>query len=1295
MSRKLTREQQLALDLSCNIALEANAGSGKTNVLVERYFRIVDQILQGHPDFVGFTPDNIVAITFTNKAAAEMHSRVVEKFNAEYGKQLYSYTGDMKQLETIRFFRDKLTNARISTIHSFCLQILSNYPLEANIPVNFREISTSEQLRIFDDSFHFTLDYWLSNQTLKDVIKRILAYIDLPNLKAIANRVISSPDLFQNLDEIYSKEFDSFLKKFVYETHKLLSKAFKAFRSDLKTLFEKYSGNNDALRNNISLSVVKDDFERLTELDELEILTDFSFWNSLNEDLTGQLYVKSFENVRNNIKKFDEGFYLALRARHSNYRPISLFINKMLKYCQARRELNLLDARNIPVEERYFEISKSLFNFIKDVYERFQQLKFDNNFLDFNDMLVKTYQLLKNNREILDEVRSGIRFLLIDEFQDTDNLQYGIVQLLVPGLKEDNTLANSPNLFIVGDAKQSIYRFRNADVKVFNEAKKDIQEFNNRSFDALPQELNSGILQLTSTFRLRPEIAAFVDYVAPKIMNFTDFEPKPEHEVVYQPFVIPNYKIYQRDESNLRVAPVTFLTVVQKRQEDDDTRYEGESNESEGKFDALANLLVKHLVYISDNEDVKIYDKSIGGFRKVSFSDIAIISRKTNDLAKLIPVLSSNNIPFIFQGGSSFFETREAEDIVAFLKFLLNPTNDISLIAILRSTFFCFTDELLLNIATVTQEKTSFWKKLHLYRDFLFENIGEEMELEVAEKQYLMVSGAIQILCNLLDSFSILPINEVIQRIINETNWLSTIQNLNNRDQILANVDELLDYAREYINVGFRTIWDFISDMDYLRKYGAIESDHFGSVSSDAVKLLTIHSSKGLEFPVVYIYRIDAQTQRGDSIQVSKKFGLIFPFEIESISPNNNTDESLQERVVIPNLIHLIANYHNQIEDDAEERRILYVALTRSSDYLIITGELSEQKKKNDEGTFLVPKKKTLNKIIENLENFSFQYGVSRYQSKFPLLILDTENPETPSEDISIDVPIDVIVDSFTLEKPYEVAQEPEKNKVHEDKLLVLGSIESELGKKILSSTQFNVYLDNPGTYAKTYILGLPTEFDELSKATFAEDIENSDHLIAASLFGSAVHYCLENIEQWYFDDAPDVASLNITLENFLFANERLVELEVQNRVVEQCINITQTPLFLLHKERILRAPKEFKIILPFRNNYLLAKIDLFFQSESGNFEIWDWKSNNISSFDEIPRIAEHYRFQMLIYSFLASKLYNEQDRWIARLLFTRLARPKVNDEQWIYTFTFDKHQLDELELQIETYIKQICTIQI
>lgn len=1293
MSRRLTREQELALDLSCNIALEANAGSGKTNVLVERYFRIIDEILKGNPNFVGLTPDNIVGITFTNKAAAEMHSRVIEKFNAEYGNQLYSYAGDMKQLETIRLFRDKLTNARISTIHSFCLQILSNYPLEANIPVNFQEISTSEQLRMLDDSFHTTLDDWLNNETLKDIIKRILAYIDLPNLKTITDRVISSPDLFQNLDEIYSEEFDSFLKRFVHETHRLFSDALKTFRTDLKTLFEKYS-DNDELRNEISLSIINDNYEHLIELDRFEILTDLNFWNSINDDLTKQLYVKNFKNVRNDIKKLDEGFYSELNKKHSDYRHIFLFVSKMLKYCQIRRELNFLDSRDIPIEERYFEISKSIFNFIKDVYNRFQQLKFDNNFLDFNDMLVKTYQLLKSNVEILNEVRSEIKFLLIDEFQDTDNLQYGIVQLLVPGLKGNDTLANAPNLFIVGDAKQSIYRFRNADVKVFNEAKKDIQELNSKNFGALLQELNFGVLQLTSTFRLMPEIAAFVDYIAPKIMNFSDFEPKPEHRVVYQSFVIPRNKLHQRSEYNARIAPVTFLAVVQKKQEDNNTQYEDESNENEDKFDVLANLLVKHLIYIFDNEDVKIYDKSIGSFRKISFSDIAIISRKTNDLAKLVPILSSHNIPFIFQGGSSFFETREAEDIVAFLKFLLNPSNDIALVSILRSTFFCFTDELLLNIATVTKEKASFWKKLHFYRDFLFESLDEEIELERAEKQYLMVNNAIQILCNLLDSFSILPINEVIQRIINETNWLSTIQNLNNRDQILANVDELLDYAREYINVGFRTIWDFISDMDYLKKYGATGSDHFGSVSSDAVKLLTIHSSKGLEFPVVYVYRIDAQIRRSDSIQVSKKFGLIFPFEIESISPNNDISKSLQERFVVPNLIHLIADYHNRIEDEAEERRILYVALTRSSDYLIVTGELSEQKKKNEEETVLVPKRETFKKIIASLENFTFHYGASRYQLQFPLLTLDTENPEALPESVKIDVPIDVFVDSFPLEKQQQIIQEP-KEEVREEELLLLGSVESELGKKILSSTQFNTYLDNSETYAKTYILGLPAEFDALSKATFSDAIEESDHLIVASLFGSAIHYCLENINQWYFDDAADMTSLNVTLENFLFANERLVELEVQNRVFEQCVNITQTPLFLSNKGSILRSPKEFKIILPFKDNYLLAKVDLFFQNESGNFEIWDWKSNNIHSFDEIPTIAEHYRFQMLMYSFLASKLYPKQNRWIARLLFTRLARPKVEDEHWTYTFTFDKQQLNELESQIETYTKQICTIQI
>ncbi len=1295
MAKKLTREQELALDLSCNIALEANAGSGKTNVLVERYFRIIDQILKGNPDFNGLTPDNIVCITFTNKAAAEMHSRVVEKFNLEFGNQLYSYGPNIKQTEIIRSFRDKLTNARISTIHSFCLRILSNYPLEANIPVNFIEISTSERLRMLDDAFHFTLDDWLNNESSKNSLKQILAFIELADLKEITNKVISSPDLFRNLDEIYSEEFKNFIERLTEEAQTLLSEALKALRIDLRTLLEKYSYNNK-LQDNISVSITLEKFEQLIELDKFEILSDYNFWSLLYEDFAEKLFTINLKGVRKNIAKLDESFYSELDSRLPNYRPIAMFIGKMNKYCEARKKMNFLDNRTTPIEERYFEVSKSIFNFIKDVYNRFQQFKFDNNFIDFNDMLVKTFELLNNNAEILKEIRNEIKFLLIDEFQDTDDLQYSIVKLLVPGLGKNDVHADAPNLFIVGDDKQSIYRFRNADVKVFDKAKIDIKALNANKFNALKQELNFGVLQLTSTFRLRPEIASFVDYIAPKIMNFSKFEPKPEHNVEYRSFVIPSNKLQLIEKYNSTIAPVTFLATIKPKQEGEDAQTEDyEFEEESNNFDLLANLLVKHLVYIYDNEEVKIFNKATNDFRKITFSDIAIVSRKTNDLAKLIPVLSSNGIPFVFHGGSSFFETREADDIVSFLKFLLNPNNDIALASILRSTFFCFSDELLLNIATITQKKVSFWQKLHLYRDYLFATENEEMELEIAEQQYVMTNNAIQILCRLLDSFSILPINEVIQRIINETNWHSVIQNLNNHDQILANVDELLDYARDYINVGFRTILDFIADIDYLKKYGATESDHFGSVASDAVKLLTIHSSKGLEFPVVYIYKIDTQTRKSDSIYVSKKLGLIFPFEIESITTNNNLAEATQERFVVPNLAHLIAEYQNRIEEEAEERRILYVALTRASDYLIITSELNETKSKKSDEIIITPKSEgTVDKIIKSFKDFTFKEGASRYNYTLPLRILDTDNPNAIPENIQNDVPIDVFVNDFPHQKQQQLLQEITEEHL-ESKFFITESIQSKLGKKILSSTQFNTYLDNPTTYVKTYILGLTAEFEKLSKSTLEEDVEATDHLIVASLFGSAVHYCLENINQWYSNDTFDVTSLNETLENFLFANERLVELEVRNQVIEQCINITQTPLFLSNKERIIRSPKEFKITMPFKENYLLAKIDLFFQNESGNFEIWDWKSNNIHSFDEIQNLAQHYRFQMLMYSFLASKLYPEQSRWIARLLFTRLARPKIENEHWTYTYVFNKQQLNELESQIETYIKKICTLQL
>lgn len=1303
MGNSLTAEQKQALDLSKHIALNANAGSGKTSILVERYLKILDEFIKSKDG--SLSPKNVLAITFTNKAASEMQSRVIAKFHEKYEHLLYSHPTNASSLissQYVREFRDKLISARISTIHSFCLEIITRYPVESGIPINFREISQAERYALIEQAFNTIIDKWLSNghtdnHSKRKLLSEILVQIDIQDLKEITSLILANNHLVEHLTDYYNRGFtenSSIMYEFIKNTY--LETGFNFFKLVTNTF--KTEANIDGLSH---LSFDLENYQKNINSASFKILTNNEFWKKIKSSFSS-IFTQKNRLKKSLEKKLSQNASSTINEAAEYSRAFIEFINDLLNY-HSFVDSNFNDKPQLWLEEKYFELCRNIFHFVLDVYEEFQSIKYDEGLLDFNDMLLFAYYLLLNNPDIVEELLSEIKYILVDEFQDTDELQYRIVKMLVPDLNLTILGGPSPNLFVVGDSKQSIYSFRNADVRIFERIKSEISNAN-KSLENLNS--NDGILKLSYTFRLHPEISVFIDKIFSWLMIKNEYTPLTDFHVPYERFIIPakKFQSYVKStpkEDRSKNPRVKFLLYL----EEDDTMFDDNDEINEEK--PLAKNVVRHIQHIVGNEDYKIYDKESQSERCITYSDIAIISRKIKDLASLLSVLSSARIPFIFHGVRNFFATTEIADFIAFLKFLLNPNDDIAFAGILRSIFFGFPDEWLLNIATVSDEKDlSFWKKFHLLIEKIESN-EIQMEDEFQKEDLLsQLKETENILTKLLNSYPSLPLNEVIQQIINQTDWVSKVRRKQNYEQILANVDELLDYARDFIGLGFRTINDFIEQIEYANQHGITEGDRYGIVATNAIRLLTIHSAKGLEFPVVYVYQIDSKARGRANFFLSKEFGLAFPMKIYSS----------ERKFSVKTLQYYIAKYHAKAEIDAEEVRLLYVALTRASEYLIITGsgkvkgnldnnhkEKNARRKNLDEVDVFGPQDdynispkfmfsgwlEQIIKMINARENLNLNFN-AKIPFSYEIQIGDEETHNLSME--KFDFYLDWIVNPSFLQIKGQI---PTKETIEKPppEFLLLEKFNVPLSGILISPTKILTYVQDTRLYLKRYFLGIPDELSRLEQSVLAEDFDSTDHLILSSIIGSAVHHCLQNIGLWHYSSKYDYNKLQTLVSDYLFANERLKETEIQQIIIEQCLNVIQTVLFKNNVELILNSPKEYEVILPFSDNFLLGKIDLLLTKPNQEREIWDWKTNNISNKEKMIELAKNYEYQMLTYAFLLSKCFPDQSEWTARLLFTKLAKNSFQDEDWTYSFKWTKGELENYADQIDDLQKKFVNL--
>ncbi|RKY93984.1 MAG: hypothetical protein DRQ01_03445, partial [Ignavibacteriae bacterium] len=624
-AQSLTPHQSVALDISQSVSLTANAGSGKTYVLAKRYLEIAVK--------ANVPLNNIAAITFTEKAAGELYKKISEEIDL-----MYNSASDNLLQKKLRDIRRQLVSANISTIHSFCLDILREYPVEAELDANFIPIDARSSGELLELAVEETIKKLLSSEN-NEQIKSLFRLFSSKHL--LAKELIKLVEKRKNVIELANKIYHS--------SHSEIAAFFhNSFIELAEDIYKLEADNFWKHLKIINKKVIELNADNEIALKVKEYITKDKDNINIKELLVLLFELKTIACTRKGEVR-DRG-YLSKKIRDD----LQESIISVEKFFKDFSKLVVDDDYQL-VETELAKYGKSLISIFEYVLSEYETKKRENGFLDYEDILIKTKNILQNDnvREALSE---KYKFLMVDEYQDTNEIQYKIFLPILDYLKKGN-------LFVVGDEKQSIYQFRDAELEVFERTKLDIVEEYGKSSKLL----------LPDSFRMAPKLCLFINYIFKEIFK----DPKTLYNEVQ-----PSSLICARD--NDFNGKVEILLA----HEDDDN--------------AEADLVAGKILQLVNNQFKK---------RDKSWNNIAVLVRKRSSFASLEKSFTNYKIPYLIFGGKGFYQQQAIYDIYNYFSFLLNKENDTALVGVLRSPFFNVSDSQLFELSFFDGD--NYWRKIN------------------------------------------------------------------------------------------------------------------------------------------------------------------------------------------------------------------------------------------------------------------------------------------------------------------------------------------------------------------------------------------------------------------------------------------------------------------------------------------------------------------------------------------------------------------------------------------------------
>ncbi len=900
-----TTEQQQVIDLrNRNILVSAAAGSGKTAVLVERIVKIITD--KNHSVDI----DHLLIVTFTNAAAAEMRERIGNAIE----KVLDEQPGNEHLLRQLTLIH----NAQITTIDSFCLYVVRNHFHEIDLEPNFRIGDEGELKLLREDVLDRVLEqnYEEPSEAFSDFVEGYAS----GRTDAALNEMILQLYEFSRSYPWPEKWLDSFVGAYRIETREELDRA-EWLAPLTENICFVLKDCEQLLKQALAITQQDDG----PDMYEKAVQSDLEKYESLSKltsfcELYGALSDIKYDRLASSRGFEGDPDKLELvKSLREQAKDVVKKICRQYFFCSPEMMIEQLE-RTEPMLEEVVRLTKQF-------ADEFAAAKRRKNLVDFHDVEHFALQILVDEetekaKKTAEEFRDTFEEIMIDEYQDSNEVQETLLRSISREERGEN------NIFMVGDVKQSIYRFRLARPELF------MKKYDSYSLE----ESTTQRIDLHKNFRSREEVLTCTNDIFYKIMARSLGNVEYDAEAALYPGA--SYPV-----------SADFIPEILLADSNDELL---EDTELTDKKTLEAKIVAEEIKHLMKTQPVT--DKAAGTLRAAHYSDIVILLRSLSGWAdSLVEVLNGNGIPAHTVSSTGYFSTVEVQTVLSMLRLLDNPRQDIPMAAVLRSPMAGLTDE---ELAVLRLEDGSvpFHEAVLELAEGLYEEDGQkeisdseadrkqgrnadektENHIEItAHRKLLKFYKKYKQLRQLVPDT---PIHELIEIILRETGYGHYVAAMPAGNRRTANLNMLLEKAAAYEKTSYKGLFHFVRYIDELQKYDVDfgEADMVGE-NEDVVRIMSIHKSKGLEFPIVIVSGMGKNFNKQDTrskmvLHPELGIGLDYMDGKKRIKSPTIAKKAIAKQIDLENL--------------GEELRVLYVALTRAKEKLILTGTLKDAPEK-------------------------------------------------------------------------------------------------------------------------------------------------------------------------------------------------------------------------------------------------------------------------------------------------------------------------------------------------------------
>ncbi|MBQ9757133.1 MAG: helicase-exonuclease AddAB subunit AddA [Clostridia bacterium] len=875
---KWTDEQREAIEYKGqNILLAAAAGSGKTAVLVQRIIELVKN------DKISL--DELLVLTFTEAAASEMREKIKKAILAEL----------KNSPEDEHLMRQRLLmhSASISTVHSFCLNTLKNNIQMTDLPVDFSLADETENAILLKEALDEVLERFYANiDKDKSFADLVSGYGGTKNDGTLRERLLALHNFSRSM--AYPKKWLNAAVRAYKDTYLTGDLCGDWWKETFSTLVKQ------------SREEIFEIYQQIIEDTETKLGEGHPYFTFLNDE---------FADIQRVFQHVDDRCYSSAKSALDGFRHSRMVSGRRkAEAAELSEQVRIKTLRDLAkgvyadlcnafvLDEKTlierislsYPVVRTLKNMVLMLDRRYSRKKRDKSLLDFNDLEHETLHLLVNKKgeetSVALSLRNKYKMILVDEYQDTNNIQDMIFETISQ---------NNSNIFMVGDLKQSIYKFRNAVPKLFSD-----------KYDLYGKEKDAGhLIRLFKNFRSRSEVVDTVNFVFQNIMSpdvgNVDYTPKE--------FLVRGAEDYP-DAKNKG----DYATELHLAKAEDES---GETVEKSERIGIEAQIAASRIREMIDSK-MEVFDKELRTMRPIRYKDIVVLMRKTKDEAPIFEsVFGENSIPAYSDVGHSYLDSLEINTVLSYLEIVDNPRQDIPLIVILRSPIWGFSAEELAKI-----------------REFSKDGYFFDALKAAAENGNLRADEFLKTLDELRDNSQSEGVENLLYRICYDSGYYALVGSLDHGSERQANLRILMERATEFEHTKMSGLFSFVNYIETMRAENKdmTPAKAFGE-GEDVVRIMSIHKSKGLEFPVVIL----SNTANGFNLRDASNTII---WDEQGGIGMDFADNRMRIRYLSAskNLVGL------KLKKDmiSEEMRLLYVALTRAREKLIITGTFKPSEKK-------------------------------------------------------------------------------------------------------------------------------------------------------------------------------------------------------------------------------------------------------------------------------------------------------------------------------------------------------------